>query len=70
LNVKPRDFTGYFTPLSGNECIQCISFSASEANPQQHRAGLYNTPLMLELDVSVLLIFIALFLFINDAYGQ
>jgi hypothetical protein len=98
LKVKTRDFGSSFTPLSDNERIQYISFSASEANPQQpiilmfhlinnrhrdggmwetlsitsqeHRAALYNTPLMLELAVSILLIFISLFLFINAARSQ
>ena len=98
LKVKTRDFGSSFTPLSDNERIQYISFSASEANPQQpiilmfhlinnrhrdggmweglsitsqkNRAALYNTPLILELGVSVLLIFISLFLFINAARSQ
>jgi hypothetical protein len=45
-------------------------WEALSITSQKHRAALYNTPMMLELGVSVLLIFISLFLFFNAARSQ
>jgi len=45
-------------------------WEALSITSQKNRAALYNTPMKLELGVSVLLIFISLFLFVNAARSQ